>query len=275
MGIISSFFSELMQGSAFSVTSRSVGTFVFDVVTSETHESELRITENPIESGALIADHAILEPKEITIEAVMVSYEPPQFAQDQIGKLFGRDLGFLNNLPLPTSIKAVTDQAMGMANRYIGSAINAITSLVRPLAPWLPDKLQFLNDLSPSMDRVSKALNELEKIQKSGEPITVQTGIRQYENMVLVGIGVQQTDDNSAEFYLHLREILIVETQTAEGLDVNAPKSARSAAQSAKPAQKGKTNPKASTGSKGGGNGGKEQTTLKQLGNTVRGLMGM
>ena len=93
--------------------------------------------------------------------------------------------------------------------------------------------------------------------------------------MVLVSIGVQQTDDNAAEFYLHLREILIVETQTAEGLDVNAPKSARSAAQSAKPQQKGKTNPQASTGSKGGASVGKSQTALKSLGNTVRGLMGM
>ncbi|MFC2558526.1 MAG: phage baseplate protein, partial [Haemophilus seminalis] len=34
------------------VSSRSIGTIMFDVVTTEDHQSDLSITENPIESGA-------------------------------------------------------------------------------------------------------------------------------------------------------------------------------------------------------------------------------
>ncbi|WP_350305173.1 phage baseplate protein [Photorhabdus viridis] len=65
-----------------SVITRSIGEFQFDCVTIENHESSLRITENPIESGVAIADHAVLEPKEITITGVMVGYEPPQYSKD-------------------------------------------------------------------------------------------------------------------------------------------------------------------------------------------------
>lgn len=36
----------------------------------------LAITENPIEDGSVIADHAVLEPKEITIMGVVVDYDP-------------------------------------------------------------------------------------------------------------------------------------------------------------------------------------------------------
>ncbi|SAK98178.1 hypothetical protein AWB75_07178 [Caballeronia catudaia] len=34
------------------ISARSIGDIVLDVVTDEDHQSELRITENPIESGA-------------------------------------------------------------------------------------------------------------------------------------------------------------------------------------------------------------------------------
>ena len=51
------------------------GTFSLDINTVEQHTSKLRVTENPIENGANIADHAVLDPKEVTVNGLVVSYE--------------------------------------------------------------------------------------------------------------------------------------------------------------------------------------------------------
>ncbi|MDF7679107.1 hypothetical protein PT300_00115 [Enterobacteriaceae bacterium ESL0689] len=79
------------------VITRSIGDFILDCVTVEGHGSTLRLTENPVESGASIADHAVLEPKEITVSGVMVGYSPPQ----QFKNLTGYDTSFYEAYPPP------------------------------------------------------------------------------------------------------------------------------------------------------------------------------
>ncbi len=43
--------------------------FVFDAIFSETHYSTLEVTENPVESGASITDHAYVKPYRVTVSA--------------------------------------------------------------------------------------------------------------------------------------------------------------------------------------------------------------
>lgn len=223
--------SDFLSAGRASVVTRNVGAFHFDVVTAEGHDSTLRITENPIESGALIADHAVLEPKEITITGVMVGYTPPDYASS----IFGVDTSIINRLPLPMNVRAITNQAISMASRYISVAESVAESSSRILAPFLPDYLGFADDSSAALDRVGKAYSELLNIQKSGEMIEVQTGIKLYENMMIRNIGVNQTTDGAAQFSLTIREIFIVESQIAEGIKIKtAPKTT----------QMGRTQPK-------------------------------
>ncbi|MDE9536876.1 phage baseplate protein [Xenorhabdus bovienii] len=208
-----------------SVITRSIGEFQFDCVVIENHSSNLRITENPIESGAAIADHAVLEPKEITIAGIMVGYQPPQ----HFNKLIGGNLSAaMDKYPLPIEIRAMTKQAESMVNRYMSMGESMLEQIGynRPLAPWLPNRNGLAEDSSQTLDRVGKAYNDLLNLQKSGETITVQTGLKQYKNMMLVSISITQMNDGSAEFNLTLREIFIVETQTAKGLHPNIKKSA-------------------------------------------------
>lgn len=202
------------------VVTRSIGEFELDAVTVEGHESNMRLTENPVESGADIADHAILEPKEITVTGVMVGYEPPQHFKN----LLGNDLAFMDEYPMPMEIRAHTRQAEAMYNQIVGQAQDIKGQVGKVLAPWYPEAAGMANDSSPSLDRVGKAYEDLLSIQKKGEPITVQTGIKQYENMLIISIGVTQQYDGSAEFSLTLREIFIVESQKAQGIhpDVKA-----------------------------------------------------
>ncbi|MBD1228393.1 phage baseplate protein [Xenorhabdus griffiniae] len=217
-----------------SVITRSIGEFQFDCVVIENHNSNLRITENPIESGAAIADHAILEPKEITLVGIMVGYQPPQHFRE----LIGLDLSTIDRFPVPIEIRAMTRQAESMVNRYISTAESMMEQADRAIAPWLPKYQGRANDNSQTLDRIGKTYNDLLNLQKKGETITVQTGLKQYKNMMLVSIGVTQMNDGSAEFSLTLREIFIVETQTAQGLHPNLKKIAK------KKKNMGKTQPK-------------------------------
>ncbi len=50
-------------------TKKSIGGIELDAVLTETHSNQVRLTKNPVELGADITDHAIIEPKRINIVA--------------------------------------------------------------------------------------------------------------------------------------------------------------------------------------------------------------
>ena len=193
------------------------GTFSLDINTVEQHTSKLRVTENPIESGANIADHAVLDPKEVTVNGLVVGYETNTFSFDNL-------LGFnFSDYPLPMPIKTVTAQAENMVNRFASHFRVRAKVVNQVVADFLPDyQSPLLNNLSS--DRISDAHEKLLAIQRSGEPVTLQTNSRQYKNMVITSVGLTQKQNTSGEFTITFREIFIVETQIASGLSVPKPK---------------------------------------------------
>lgn len=50
-------------------TKKSIGGIELDAVLNETHNNQVRLTKNPVELGADITDHAVIEPKRINIVA--------------------------------------------------------------------------------------------------------------------------------------------------------------------------------------------------------------
>lgn len=48
---------------------RAIGGLTFDATFKESHESELIVTDNPVESGVLVTDHAYMSPLKLTIRA--------------------------------------------------------------------------------------------------------------------------------------------------------------------------------------------------------------
>jgi hypothetical protein len=48
-----------------------VGGWFFDAFMRVDHTSKLRITENPVETGAAIADHSFMQPQELSMEILM------------------------------------------------------------------------------------------------------------------------------------------------------------------------------------------------------------
>ena len=239
------------------VSNRSIGTITFDVVTTEDHQSDLSITENPIESGAAIADHAVIQPKQVTINGVMVDHDHSTFGLDLpfIGNIRG-GIDFLNNFPLPVKVITQTSQAIARAGRVISQVAGAysqaksILNQARSIAPFLPDfGLGGLLDSSAGDGRVQKCYADLVACQKSGETIDIQTGINLYKNMLIQSVAVNQSQDGSATFTITAREIFIVETKTAQSKSSASgkSKSGRAAAQSATKSQQGSTQPKNDT----------------------------
>lgn len=239
------------------VSNRKIGKITFDVVTTEDHQSDLSITENPIESGAAIADHAVIQPKQVTINGVMVDHDHSIFGLDLpfIGNIRG-GIDFLNNFPLPVKVITQTSQTIARAGRAISQVAGAysqaksILNQARAIAPFLPDfGLGGLLDSSAGDSRVQKCYADLVACQKSGETIDIQTGINLYKNMLIQSVAVNQSQDGSATFTITAREIFIVETKTAQSKSSASgkSKSGRAAAQSATKSQQGSTQPKNDT----------------------------
>ena len=216
------------------VSSRRIGEFRFDLTKSESHTSKLNITENPIETGASIADHAFLAPKEVTVTGLMVHYEPPADLSSILPDVIPDSIP----VPLPVNIQAVTAQAIATA-KQVFSFVEQITDDVdRIIAPFLPNFSETGSDTSPAVGRIRQAYSNLLQIQKSGELTEVMTGIELYKDMAITGITLIQTDDGSAEFTITLREVFIVSTQTVAGLTTGRTKN-----QSSQVSKKGKTQP--------------------------------
>ena len=191
--------------------------FSLDINTVEQHASKLRVTENPIENGANIADHAVLDPKEVTVYGLVVGYETNTFSFD---KMSGVNF---SEYPLPMPIKTVSAQAENMVKRYASHFQTGAKAVNQVVADFLPDyQSPLLNSLSS--DRIADAHEKLLAIQRSGEPVTLQTNTRQYKNMILTSVGLTQKQNTSGEFVLTFREIFIVDTQSASGLNVPKPK---------------------------------------------------
>nr|DAY30034.1 MAG TPA: hypothetical protein [Caudoviricetes sp.] len=243
------------------VSNRSIGTITFDVVTTEDHQSDLSITENPIESGAAIADHAVVQPKQVTINGVMVDHDHNTFGLNlpYIGNIRGA-VDFLNNFPFPVNVITQTSQTIARAGRVISQAagaysqVKSVVNQARSIAPFLPDfNLGGLLDSGIGDSRVQKCYADLVACQKSGETIEIQTGIHLYKDMMIQSISVNQSQDGSATFTITAREIFIVNTQTAQSSgsssgkgtnktsSIGNTKSGRAAVQSAAKTQQGTT----------------------------------
>lgn len=63
----------------FTRTKRKIGSIKIDGVLEEAHQNSVKITQYPVEFGAEIADHAIIEPKVLTIKGI-VTNTPNGFA---------------------------------------------------------------------------------------------------------------------------------------------------------------------------------------------------
>lgn len=228
-----------------------VGDIVLDAEVSEAHTSDLRITDNPVESGAAVSDHAVLEPKTVRIEGVIVDYEPSESDLPQQESINPRgSSNFLNRIPMVSPFTAITAQSEDYAARalssYTAGADTAPQQRTRPLAPWMTGLSGSGRDQTGTGSRLQQIYESLLALQKSGETVDIQTGLRLYKGMLMPSISGNETQRGSLHVSITARELIIVETKSIAGVSVpsaGANKSGRAGAQSAEKASRGNTNP--------------------------------
>ncbi|KQH74973.1 phage baseplate protein [Xylella fastidiosa] len=165
------------------LTHRHIGTITLDAVLEETHQAELRITENPVESGAMIGDHAVLMPQTVTIAGIVVDYQPQRSPAPAAEEHRAEPLSLLTDrLPFPTDLLPFTAQALRVAQRELPSVISQASDgqhAVRPLADWLPDYQPIPpRDDSAATGRIAQVYTALRNLQRSGQTLEVHTGVQ-------------------------------------------------------------------------------------------------
>jgi len=196
--------------------SRKIGTFVLDATTDESHQSQLKVTKNPIESGGVIADHAYLLPGALVIRGIIVDYEVEQVST-LIGKLTSIEgiagvLGDVVSGDFDPFDEATQDKLLESAQVVIG---DIVLGAIRNIAPWLPGVLGKVLDIDgeEAPSRIRKLYAELESIQSSGEMLTVITKAKIYNDMVLTGIAAITNNDNVLEVVLSFENIQVTAEQ--------------------------------------------------------------
>lgn len=153
--------------------------FEFDCVVSETHTSTLKITDDPVETGVVVSDHAYKEPDRLSIEA-------------WVGDVW---------LKMRAPAVPISDSS--------GHAVTVFTPPNADFA-WLSA------EQGDDTGRAARAFQSLKGLQASAEPFNVQTGLRLYQNMLVETISSTQDamTGNVLSFRAELREIIQVSTLT-------------------------------------------------------------
>jgi len=118
---------------------RRIGTMRLDAVINETHTAELKITENPVESGANIADHAYAQPRTLKIKGIVVEhYDPLAALAAEVTPGLRSSVDFVDEVK-PGILANLTRQARNRAQRELKSWLKpqVDTPKARPLAPWM------------------------------------------------------------------------------------------------------------------------------------------
>lgn len=236
---------------------RTIGGFIAEVTVREQHSDDLTITTHPVERGAPITDHAFKMPAQLTIEAgwsAAGAYSQANPAtSDAKPKSNFQKLTDAYNQILPVVAAVGGSNAVGtLSTAYNSIALsNALASrsstqnlndLYGQIAPVIDEfspeasatlagivsAIAATQDLQTGIEDGAKPLRDLyEKLlllQSSAELISVQTGKRAYDNMLIRSIRTQ-TDQNSANILMitvQLQEVILVTTlQTTMPAGVN------------------------------------------------------
>lgn len=174
----------------------------FDVVSSETHEALMTLTDHPVEAGTNVVDNARELPKSMTIEG-FISSKP-------LGSNPGASLT-LQSFDLDIPKKDIQPS--------LTSAIGAITDLISP-GPSAATALRASGDYP---NRIKDTLEILSKLEVDRTLVSVVSNVTQADSMMITRLSVSRalSDGTGATFHIELRKVRLV-----SALSVAAPDAA-------------------------------------------------
>lgn len=199
---------------------RSIGAIIANVTVEEHHHDELEITDHPVERGSVISDHAFKRPNEVTIMCAWSN------SLGVPGSLLAGISGALTNKLTGT----IQNQLTGAASKQIGgSALGnlAVANLGSLIAnPLISFGAQINNGTGRGTSTIQDIYQQLLELQASAVPVTVYTGKRKYQDMLLKSI-TTETDvrtENALICRITLRQVIMVNTTI---ISVTAPPSSQ------------------------------------------------
>ena len=145
-----------------------IGGLYFDGIMRSEHVSRVRPTNYPVQTGVTMTDHAIIEPVELTIEIMMTDSSADSY---------------MNLSPV---VSGVLQKVTGVP--IIGNVLQS-APLVKKIYDWysnfrgLPKMPDILTQ--PGENRSIAAWKSLRAMQLSRVPITVETRLQTYNNMLI------------------------------------------------------------------------------------------
>lgn len=204
----------------------------FDATVRELHTSAVTVTEHPVEKGANISDHVRPELAHLTCEAMVTNHplrQPASNMQGVTGRVQALDLQWQTQeensrkirLEIPKRIELpvgvpVVGALLASSGALDTTETREVETLVFSPAPdgAAAQVLQFDGEF----DRVRDVYEELRGLQDSATLLTVNTSIREYENLILQNLTAPRTvqDGASITFTFDLKEIKFATTQTVK-----------------------------------------------------------
>lgn len=172
-----------------------IGSIQIDTTLEEVYEDVLEITEHPVERGANITDHSFKRPMELMLRC--------GWSDSSVSGILGITQG---------AISAVSPTAAGI----LGVAA-AAASLFGGSNPGAGASGSFSGGAIAASDYVAGIYSQLLQMQESRQPVSVASGLRVYDNMLLQSIRVHR--DQRTQYVLDvqavLKEVILVSTQAS------------------------------------------------------------
>lgn len=173
----------------------------FDVVTSETHEALVAITDHPVEDGPNVSDHARDEPDTIAIEGFVSN--SPLFSNPGAEKFVAYQNVTLTMPKKETNVLAFTSNLVGAIDGFLNPG---------------PSKALVLAPVGELSARARAFYDTLAKAKSEKARIRVVSPVRELENMMIRRLAVVRTPENSGGFLfqVELRRVVIVKSETVD-----------------------------------------------------------
>lgn len=181
---------------------------IFDTSDDESHDSNIVVTEHPVEDGTTISDHIIRGNDVVQLRATVSNTPirtPESHARGAQGEVSSIALG-------PLSRSQLARGAQG------GSPAQYEDVLEEHAA----DVLQF----SSAFDRVRDVYQELKDLQDQGQTFSLITSLRTRDNCVLSSLTAPRSADhgNSIEFVMSVTQIQKAESQIVAAPEPQQPR---------------------------------------------------
>lgn len=159
---------------------------ILDMSNEISHGNEAEPTDNPVEDGVDVTDHVDIKPKTLSFRGIM-SEAPISIGQAVVGNVAG-------------AVGAVTGGAIGgIGGSIVAASVSALGGLL----------------LNGQGNRVLDAHNTMLDIMERKVLVTIITGLRAYNNMVLTSYNPVENTANgeSLVFTASFRELRVVKSE--------------------------------------------------------------